>query len=78
VSTVTGIIDGSGSIGTAVGLFTVGNTVNALGWANGYFLFLAIDINLALIPVLVMVYKEVREIIKLKKSEQVMGLEKVD
>lgn len=76
VSTVTGIIDGSGSLGTAVGLFVVSFTRSAYGWANGYFLFIAIDISVGCIPVLVMVYKEVKEIIKLKKSERAMGLEK--
>jgi MFS transporter, OPA family, solute carrier family 37 (glycerol-3-phosphate transporter), member 3 len=74
VSTVTGIIDGSGSMGTAVGSFASGLLEKRYGWAKGYFLFMAIDISVALIPVVVIAYKEVKEIIMLKKSEKKMGL----
>ena len=42
VGTVTGIIDGSGSVGSSVGQFVVGATVTAYGWRYGYLLLVAI------------------------------------
>ena len=42
VSTVTGIIDGTGSFGSSVGQFTVGATETAYGWRKGYCLLISI------------------------------------
>ena len=42
VGTVTGIIDGSGSVGSAIGQFVVGVTETAYGWRYGYLLLVAI------------------------------------
>jgi OPA family glycerol-3-phosphate transporter-like MFS transporter 3 len=61
ISTVTGIIDGSGTLGTAVGQFIIGFTQRAYGWQNGYWLVIAIDISLAIIPLTKICYDEYRE-----------------
>ena len=50
VATVTGIIDGSGSVGASIGQFTVGATVDAYGWRYGYLLLVAIAQTVTIIP----------------------------
>ena len=50
VATVTGIIDGSGSVGASIGQFTVGATQSAFGWRYGYLLLIAIAQTVTIIP----------------------------
>ena len=42
VSTITGIIDGTGSIGSSIGQFVVGQTQEAWGWRYGYLMLVAV------------------------------------
>lgn len=62
ISTVTGIIDGTGTMGAAVGQLIVSYTSPKYGWQNGYLLVIAIDISLTLLPVLKIFFKEVKEL----------------
>ena len=62
ISTVTGIIDGSGTLGTAVGQFIIGFTQDKLGWQNGYWLVISIDITITIIPLLKICYDEFKEL----------------
>jgi MFS transporter, OPA family, solute carrier family 37 (glycerol-3-phosphate transporter), member 3 len=74
ISTVTGIIDGTGTLGSAAGQFIVGITQANYGWQNGYWLIIAIDCTITVIPILKIVYEEFKEIVKIKKSKLAMGL----
>ncbi|CDW80091.1 sugar phosphate exchanger 3 [Stylonychia lemnae] len=72
ISTVTGIIDGSGTLGTAVGQFIIGFTQKSLGWQNGYWLVISIDISLTVIPLVLICIKEFNELKLIK-----VGVEKL-
>ena len=75
ISTVTGIIDGTGSLGTAVGLFILSFTVDPLGWQNGYLLVVAIDITITAFPILKIVYEEYKELKIISKSKKALGMD---
>ena len=74
ISTVTGIIDGTGTLGSALGQFVVGLTQPAYGWQSGYLLIIAIDITVTVLPIMKIVYDEVRELLMIQKSAAAMGL----
>ena len=57
-SSVTGIIDGMGSLGTAIGQFIIGHSVTSWGWKNGYLMIISFVIALTLIPMGKMMRKE--------------------
>jgi OPA family glycerol-3-phosphate transporter-like MFS transporter 3 len=61
-STVTGIIDGLGSLGTAFGQFLIGRTSKAYGWRYGYLLIISIAIFCTLIPLGKMFLKDLEDI----------------
>ena len=71
---MTGIIDGTGTMGTAVGQFIVGTTSTSYGWQNGYWLVIAIDISVTFIPIIRIVYEEFKELRMIKTSVKAMGL----
>lgn len=75
ISTVTGIIDGTGTMGSAVGQLIVSETLK-YGWQDGYLLVIAINISLTLIPILRIVYDEFKELYMIKVGKQAMGLSK--
>jgi sugar phosphate permease len=51
-SAVTGIIDGMGSLGTAIGQFIIGYSVTSLGWKHGYLMIISTITVLTLIPLI--------------------------
>ena len=55
ISTVTGIIDGTGSLGSALGQLLVGQTSGIWGWQWGYLFVVSLDINLTAVPVLIII-----------------------
>ena len=61
VATVTGIIDGTGSMGSALGQLIVGVTKDAWGWQWGYLLIVSMDINMTMIPVVIIMYLDWRK-----------------
>jgi sugar phosphate permease len=61
ISTITGIIDGTGSAGSAIGQLIVGETLPAWGYQKGYFAVISTDISLCSIPVAIILMKEVAE-----------------
>ena len=67
ISTVTGVIDGIGSLGSTVGSALIGYTSTKWGWKNGYLLVFTFMISLVLIPMIVMFIKEFKEIIEIRK-----------
>lgn len=75
ISTVTGIIDGTGTTGAALGQLLVSFTQQGSEWRYGYFLVIAIDITLCLIPVGIILVKEIGELIRIKQASKAMGLE---
>ena len=50
VATVTGIIDGSGSVGASIGQFVVGSTETKYGWRYGYLLLVSIMQTITILP----------------------------
>ena len=62
VGTVTGIIDGCGSIGASVGQFIVGLTVPAFGWQYGYLFLIALIQTVTFIPLSKILYNEIGQI----------------
>jgi sugar phosphate permease len=61
ISLITGIIDGTGSMGTAIFQLITGSTFQTYGWKNGYFLVIAIDITIAIGSLSVLLIQEIRE-----------------
>lgn len=55
ISTVTGIIDGTGSMGSALGQLIVGVTSGVWGWQYGYLLVVSIIINTTALPVIIII-----------------------
>ena len=73
---MTGIIDGTGSVGAAAGQFIVGATQNAWGWQDGYLLIVAITASLVLIPLLYIFCNELAEIQEIRHKTRVTNVEK--
>ena len=73
-STVTGIIDGTGTIGSAFGQLIVGQTQSAWGWYNGYWLVISIVVSCTVIPILKIAFNEFKELKKIKMVERTLGL----
>ena len=61
ISLITGIIDGTGSMGTAIFQLITGSTFQTYGWKNGYFLVIAIDITVAIVSLSLLLIQEIRE-----------------
>ena len=61
ISTITGIIDGTGSIGTACFQLITGATFQAYGWKYGFLLIIAIDITCGIIPLSILLIQEIIE-----------------
>ena len=86
VSLITGIIDGTGSVGTSTFQLITGATFQAYGWKTGYFLVIAIVMTIPIISLSILFYQEVREyrmqqrIISdfAKKDEKKDSVEEVD
>ena len=70
MSTVIGIIDGCGTLGSAVGQVAITATATAYGWASGYWLFLAVDMSLGLIPCGILAYMELRALWTLRQQSK--------
>ena len=71
VSTVTGIIDGTGSMGAAIGQFIVGQTETAWGWRYGYILLTAVMQTFTLIPLTAIFCDEVKQIKEIRRQKKV-------
>jgi OPA family glycerol-3-phosphate transporter-like MFS transporter 3 len=61
ISLITGIIDGTGSVGTSTFQLITGATFQAYGWKTGYFLVIAIVMTIPIISLSVLFYQEIRE-----------------
>jgi sugar phosphate permease len=64
---VAGIIDGSGSLGAAVGQIIIGVSVTKWGWQK-FMLIIAIDITLTVIPLIKIVIEECIDIYRIVTS----------
>jgi len=61
-STVTGIIDGSGSIGASIAMYAIGAMKDdpRLGWKWGFLFAVGVVCTIGIIPVSVVFYKEIK------------------
>ena len=73
---MTGIIDGSGSVGASIGQFTVGATETAYGWRYGYLLLVAIMQTITIIPLSKIFCDEIQDIKDIRARKEVD--EKID
>jgi sugar phosphate permease len=64
-STVTGIIDGTGTLGSGFGQLIIGMTQKHYGWYNGYLLVVAITITVTSLPLFMIAIREVKELKKI-------------
>jgi MFS transporter, OPA family, solute carrier family 37 (glycerol-3-phosphate transporter), member 3 len=61
-ATVTGIIDGTGTLGSGFGQLIIGMTQKHYGWYNGYLLVVAITITVTSLPLFMIGIREVKEL----------------
>jgi len=61
-STVTGIIDGTGSIGSSIAMYTIGAAKNAHGWKWGFLMPVSICCTICMIPIAIVLHKECKQI----------------
>ncbi len=61
-STITGIIDGIGSGGSGLGQMLLGYLIQTYGWRYGFFLPITISIAFVLVPLLIILKHELKEI----------------
>ena len=67
-TTVIGIIDGTGSLGSAIGQFVVAYTYGAWGWEFGYWFIISVVISISLIPLTAILTKELAQMRRLPKK----------
>ena len=67
-ATISGIIDGCGSTGTGVGMFTLGYLIDRWGYQYGFLSIITLMITLTLIPLTVILIKDLHEI-KLQRQQ---------
>eukprot|EP00347_Sterkiella_histriomuscorum_P010034 403338943 len=67
--TVAGIIDGSGSLGSAFGQIVIGESVKNWGW-DKFMLIISIDITLTMIPMFRILVTELKEIYYIIRSKR--------
>ena len=70
MSTVAGIIDGVGNLGSAIAQSIIGFTVTNFGYQYGFLLFISIDISATIIPLSKILYEEIKEIIQIRKRKK--------
>ena len=58
LTTVAGIIDGSGIFGSAIGSLIIGATKKAWGWRDGFWLIISIDILMTSLPLMKILVQE--------------------
>jgi OPA family glycerol-3-phosphate transporter-like MFS transporter 3 len=71
-STVTGIIDGTGSIGAAIAMYLIGALKDnpKYGWKWGFMFTVAVVCTLGIIPTMVVLCKEVKEIKEMRELKR--------
>ena len=70
VSTVAGIIDGCGNVGSAIGQYVVGRLETAYGWRYGYCLNVAIMYSLTILPVSIILHDEIKDIKRIRSEKK--------
>ena len=61
-STISGIIDGMGSLGSGVGMLTLGYSIESLGFRLGFLMVVASAITMTLLPLSVILKRDIDEI----------------
>ena len=61
-ATISGIIDGCGSLGTGAGMFSLGLLIDRFGYRWGFLFIITIALTLALIPLNLILFKDLNEI----------------
>jgi sugar phosphate permease len=72
LSTVTGILDGCGSLGAAFGSLIIGE-IRKKSW-NSVFIFLAVVVFLSSVPIFRVMLKEIREIKAIRRQDKITNL----
>ena len=61
-ATIAGIIDGMGSLGSGIGMLTLGYSIERLGFRRGFLMVVASAIALTLLPLSVILKRDIAEI----------------
>lgn len=61
ISLITGIIDGTGAVGSSSFQVITGATFQAFGWREGFFLVIAIVSLIPIVCLSILLYQEIRE-----------------
>ena len=69
-ATISGIIDGCGSTGTGLGMFCLGFFIDKLGYQIGFLALITLMITLTLVPLIVILAKDLRDIEQLRSDRQ--------
>jgi len=68
-STITGIVDGIGTGGAALGQLFISIMVDKVGWKKGFMLPISIGIVLTFLPLSKILYKEIEEIRVIRRQQ---------
>ena len=68
-STITGIIDGIGSMGNGLGQIFIGSMIESWGWRWGFLFPVSLSIGFTLVPLIKIFFEERLELADLKKSQ---------
>lgn len=69
-ATISGIIDGFGSLGTGTGMFCLGFLIDALGYQWGFMFVVSCMITLTLLPLSFILMRDMAEIMARRAREQ--------
>ena len=72
ISTITGLIDGTGSAGSAIGQLIIGATYTPWGFKWGYLAIISVDITVCIVPVVIILIKEISEYRRLKSAANIL------
>ena len=69
-STISGIIDGMGSLGSGIGMLTLGYSIDHFGFRRGFLMVVAVAITLTLLPLGVVLKRDLQEISQRQSRQQ--------
>lgn len=70
MATVIGIIDGTGTLGSAIGQVVIIQTATEYGWSQGFWLVMAVNNSLGLIPCGILAYMELKALWQLRRQSK--------
>ena len=69
-ATISGIIDGCGSLGTGAGMFSLGIMIDHFGYRWGFLFIITLALTVALIPLNLILFRDLNEIKDIIKAQK--------